>query len=494
MKILIFACFCFTALAAGFTPNPTLTGLAENTGLDLGAYTCNPPVGDNSYPCVNITDYSGFTYDADNNRMLMFGGGHATTMTDELVEFPMSTLTWSPLYTSTPCANMTPGNLDRTRAAWLSGPSGPFPRPVSRHTYDNLIAPPGLGEFINLAECNGGQSICPQGFDFSSGDPFFMSGRVAHYVYQSGTWTFSATAGGGEVPAGSQSYPSISYDPLSGQVIILGRYGLSTYDPVAKTKVRHIRGDWGELVDSAGNYLSDGELRGWCNLVYFPPNQRHYYFNRYYTPLRVYELQLDRTNWDQSTVTQMTVTGTPPPSRESGFDYDSVNQIIGGGVANDRFYAYDPAAHSWTEKTIQGGSPGTVAFHALSYDPVNNVFIFLTQARRTWAYRFGTGGTGTQRPAMAAAPVTLSAEPNPFRSAVTISVKTLHLKEKGLQNDKCNVSTVSIYDIHGRTVHYADDLINDATIWNPIGLSPGLYIIRARIGSQIIEKKITLLK
>ena len=38
-----------------------------------------------------------------------------------------------------------------------------------------------------------------------------------------------------------------------------------------------------------------------------------------------------------------------------------------------------------------GKSIGTVAFHALKYDPVDNVFLFLTDYRsgwRMWAYRY----------------------------------------------------------------------------------------------------------
>ena len=90
------------------------------------------------------------------------------------------------------------------------------------------------------------------------------------------------------------------------------------------------------------------------------------------------------------------MTGTPS-SAQTGWAYDAVNQIIGGGVNKGTFYAYDPATRTWTSRTIQprtSGSIGTVAFHALDYDPVNNVYVFVTDkasGRRTWVYRYAGG-------------------------------------------------------------------------------------------------------
>jgi hypothetical protein len=387
-------------------------------------------------------------------------------MNDALMAFRFTNLTWSALFPPTPCANMTPSNLDRTNGAWTTGPSGPFPRPVSRHTYDELVAPAGRGEFLVMAECNGGQQICPQGFDFSTSDPFFMSARVAHYGFQSGAWTFSSTAACGEVPAGGQSYSSMEYDPVSGLIIILGRFGISTYDPNTRVKVRYVRGDWGELKDSAGNFLADGALNGWCNLVYYPPFQRFYYMDRGYSPLRVWELQLNRANWAQSTVSQIATTGTPPPSNESGFDYDSRNQIIGGGVANSKFYAFDPKTKAWTEKTIQGGAPGSVAFHALAYSPVDNVFLFLTPARHTWAYRYGNG-TGIERCGLkSASPKTFSVSPNPFTGKTTVRMAGRNAE-------------IAVYNIEGKRIAGWTAKAGEPVAWTTPGLPAGLYLMKA---------------
>jgi hypothetical protein len=137
------------------------------------------------------------------------------------------------------------------------------------------------------------------------------------------------------------------------------------------------------------------------NLVYFPPNQRMYFIARG-APTRVWEVTLDRANWAASTVLEMATTGTGFDSEESGFAYDSWNHVIGGGVAGGVFQAFDPATARWTSAVmqVQGGGPaiGAQAFHALEFDPVDGVFVFLTgydSGSRMWAYRYGSATPAT---------------------------------------------------------------------------------------------------
>jgi hypothetical protein len=101
-------------------------------------------------------------------------------------------------------------------------------------------------------------------------------------------------------------------------------------------------------------------------------------------------------------------------------------------------------------------------------------------------------GPGPRSAAAADAGITVA--PNPFNPAVVISVKTLHLKGKNPQKDKCDVSTITIYDAHGRMVHRAENINAGRYTWDASGLPSGLYIIRARTGERILEKKVTLLK
>ena len=166
--------------------------------------------------------------------------------------------------------------------------------------------------------------------------------------------------------------------------MVVGGTGLYTYDPA--TRVKTLRKAY------------DQQAMGYANnLVYYPPNQRMYFIARG-APTRVWEVTLDRANWANSTVTPMTTTGAVFDSEESGFAYDSWNEVIGGGVANGVFHVFEPELARWSALTMQvqggGGPVGTQAFHALDFDPVDGVFLFLTgydSGSRMWAYRYGSG-------------------------------------------------------------------------------------------------------
>ena len=350
-------------------PHPLLAPLHANQARDLGPYACTQMAGDQS--CAEITDYSRFTYDPSGHQMLMFGGGHATTFRDDvdvLALSPHSTLRWAPAYASTPCTAMTLENFDQARGVWTS--TG---HPLSRHTYDMLVmTPQGL---ILLAGLTGRGGCAPNP---PGRDPFFVPGKIHHYNPATRTWT----AGGSMSNWGP--WNSAEYDPPSGKILVVGynsHAGAGTlwlYDPVTK--------------QSSATGISIPDAGQTDNLVYYPPTQKHYLIRK---DGALFEVTLNRSNFAASTVSAVRgTTGPLPSSGETGWAYDSANQIIGGGVHNGIFYAYHPPTKTWTARTMQplsGGPIGTVAFHALEYDPVNNVFIFLTNGpsgRHTWAYRW----------------------------------------------------------------------------------------------------------
>ncbi len=91
----------------------------------------------------------------------------------------------------------------------------------------------------------------------------------------------------------------------------------------------------------------------------------------------------------------------------------------------------------------------------------------------------------------------LSAYPNPFNSAVTISVGC-----RGLINQ---TPTVEIFDIAGRRV--ADIPVGDAymrpaggtyaapTTWEPdVSVGSGIYLVRAKVGDKEVTKRVVYLK
>src|SRR5262249_19495797 len=125
---------------------------------------------------------------------------------------------------------------------------------------------------------------------------------------------------------------------------------------------------------------------------------------------QVVEVTLNRSDWSRSKIEPIPVSGTLPQARETGWAYDSVNQIIGGGISNVVFYTFNPLTRTWTGRIMQvqspsGARPGELVFHCLDYDPVNSVFIFIAteasdtsasnyySSMHTWAYSFGASAS-----------------------------------------------------------------------------------------------------
>ena len=82
---------------------------------------------------------------------------------------------------------------------------------------------------------------------------------------------------------------------MSGRVVAVGPAGLLTYDPVGRKMAHH----------------KDLTLPGYANnLVYYPPTDRMYYITRG-APVRVFEIRLDRTDFAQSAIGEITVADPP---------------------------------------------------------------------------------------------------------------------------------------------------------------------------------------
>lgn len=363
--------------AGPFMPNPKLTDLANETAIDLGQFACTQVPGEDPALCRRATDYSGMVYDPHHHAVLSFGGGHSTTMTDSVHVLELnSDLAWRDAYPPTPCSAMTSSNLDAVNGAWKAGGDGPYPRPVSTHTYDFLVVPPELDELIMIGRTFTGGYCNPVGND--------IGGKVAHFDRVRQSWSFSATADGDSYEFGTD-LPATEADPVSGEIVIFGRGGLSLYDPATRV-LAHVADS---LADEDGDSVDLGGA-GYANhLVYFPPDDRFYFFVRG-EPVQVFALHLERDDPESSTLEKLTTNGPSSSHAEPGYDYDAVNHVIGGAVHDSAFYAFDPATRSWTKHEMRGGDPGSQAFHALVYDPVNNVFVFVTDydsGSRTWAYR-----------------------------------------------------------------------------------------------------------
>ncbi len=360
-----------------FKKNLTLISIPQNTVINLGSFSCTTPEGDREN-CKKVTDYSGIIYDQNHHQILMFGGGHSTTFSDSVFIFNFSDLSWKEDYPPTPCTTefMSKDNY-LSSAAWKKGPIGPYPRPISRHTYDQLAVATNLPELIMLAGPNGYSLSCPpQSKTWVSN--LQSNPKVAHYDLIKKKWVFSkATETDSRPYYNLNEYTAIEYDPISGKIILVGRYGLYLYDPNNRKKYHLIDFSNGSMTANLG-YANE--------LVYFPPNDRMYYFNR--NTKSVWEIALNRNNLSLSTVKKLSIKGAYPEHQEPGYAFDNINEVIGGAVYNNKFYIFNPKTNAWSNQIVSGGKPGNMEFHAIAFDPVDNVFIFLTKDFNTWAYRY----------------------------------------------------------------------------------------------------------
>jgi hypothetical protein len=358
------------------TPNPALTNLGDGESKDLGAFTCTDP-GEGEGVCRRATDYSGFVFDSRNHQFLMFGGGHSTTMTDSIFAFDLEdTLTWKELYEPTPCDSMITSNLDEENGAWLSGAGGPFPRPLSVHTYDMLGFAPTQNEFVLISRLFTGGYCNTVGND--------IGGPVAHYNLDGNAWSFTTA----EI-AHSSNIDATEYDPIADKIVMFGGSGLGVYDPATRNFDLVVSTYDGETLKTPGGADADMGNLGYANhMTYFPPTDTFYYFVR--GEADPYALKLDRNNLAASTLDHVSTTGTASPHGEPGWAYDDKNQVIGGGIIDSTIYIFNPANSTWSAVPIPG-DPGSEAFHAIGYDPTNNVFIFVTDydgGSKTWAFRY----------------------------------------------------------------------------------------------------------
>lgn len=363
------------AIAFGGANKPVadLRGLGDNTAHDLGAYDC-ANVSRDIIKCQRITDYSGFTYDTKRRQMLMFGGGHSATMRDDVDEFSFATLKWK-------SATDSPNVSTTCDVMWVSGPDDNYDEingrwistghATSRHTYDLRAVTKDGSELVILkpGDIPGNQCTQPRYHASTAG------GLIAHYNIDDKSWRFTAK------PAWNR-YSSAELDPVSGKIIVLdAKSGLWSYDP--STGMAPVR-----LMP-----LNDPKMGYANNLVYFPPKDKFYYFHS--NAGRVWEIGLTRSDDKLVSASLREVgNGTGPKLPETGFAYDSKNQVIGGGVYNNKFNVFNPITQTWTTTTMQvegGGKVGTQAYHALDYDPVANVYLFISNAAsgfRVWVYRY----------------------------------------------------------------------------------------------------------
>jgi hypothetical protein len=458
--LLFFLSMGMIFITHGFNQNPTLAGLADNTAKDLGSYTaqCADSSGDPDY-CRRYGDYSRFTYDSDHHQILFFGGGHSSTMRDDVDVFSFADLTWTGAYKSTQCSQMT---SITNEGLWQS--TG---HPVARHTYDQLTYAPNVGRLIMTIGVYGAGYCGTYG-----GCGEWCGGKILFYDPEAKTWTAQNSGNNGAHVWADE------YDPVSGRIISAGRQGLRSYDPVNDVKTAH---------------QSSSVISGYANnMVYFPPNDKFYYFGRG-TPTAVWEITPNRSNWNASTVVPVTGMSGSPGSQETGWAYDTVNHIIGGAIRDGKFYAYNPLTKAWTAMTMQGDavSSTTCYSHCIDYDPVDNVFIFYARDYHTYAYKYKNGNSQVDKGGGAVlGDDVLSVSPNPFNSNVKIMIRRYAYGVWRVSSQIYNISGKLVKDF----TPYASRITPYAFTWNASQHPCGIYIASLKIGNKTYQKPLYLIK
>jgi hypothetical protein len=317
------------------------------------------------------------------DALLLFGGGHAATAEDVVLRFPIAELDWSADYRATPYGAMQekggdgkPRYLTAGKFWQVPGENPPL-RPVARHSYSGFVWSTAINRMI-LPCGNNGVSY---GFTNDT-----LGGNVAEYDPVTRQWEDTG------VP-GSRAELAFCEDPVTQNILAMDNTGLHVYDPRARR--------WRPGAGAAAPGMSYAE-----NLVYFPPNDRFYYIGRTFDPVigapHIWEFALDRATFHPVYTTSsagraaaMTTNWRPHPntSGETGYAYDSANQLIVGGMQAGLMLAFRPVSDGvgqWLQQTVPGARPTTFYCHA--YVPGKNYHIVVcdipNKGRRTLGFRW----------------------------------------------------------------------------------------------------------
>ena len=188
------------------------------------------------------------------------------------------------------------------------------------------------------------------------------------------------------------------------------------------------------------------------------------------------------------------------------------------GAKVSEVYVYDYDSNTWTRMPENGRSynssnpaqstwPAIRTKHSWEYSVKSNAFVtwghttygdcddplYSDDNLKTplWLYRLDTAQASGVNKKVLAGPVSpsLTVSPNPFNTTVKIAGSRQRLADSDIG--------IIIYDINGKIVYELSATsyqLSAGITWSAAGLSPGLYLVRARVGSRTLEKKITLLK
>ncbi len=262
--------------------------------------------------CAGVIGYSGASFDAARNRLLIQGGGHFDWGGNEVYELDLDTVEMRRL--NAPSYPL--------RDGCLFGGTYADGRPVSRHTYNQLEY---LPEQDRVFMFGGSRWSCG-----------FLSDDTWTYDTDTDQWF----AHPGTVQPRPAFSLSIVHDPVSGLLYARDANNVFSYDPQTQAWTKRSNDN-----DLAVNDYKSG--------VIHPGLRRYFFFVAGSRVLHSYDIS--------STTAQLSLTSTPTPScafmdsDAVGWNYDPELDRLVAWRGGNEVYLLDASTSTCSLRTISGG-------------------------------------------------------------------------------------------------------------------------------------------
>jgi hypothetical protein len=405
--------------------------------------------------------WSSGAYDTKRDKFIIWGGGHHGYAGNEIYVFDINTLQWERVNCpSNPPADDVPYASDGG--------------PCSRHTYDYIDYIPDIDRFCSFG-----------------GSGFYNSGQTGTnhtdcFDFDSKTWEQKSDAIG-------QNWISActGYDPVT-KTVLLKTSRVSQWDITSDSWTQ--RYDW--LASTDYTRTCDVDINNRCFICLG----------------RDEVISWDLTVPSPAKIPKVTLSTTGATSivnaNYPGFVYEPVTEEMIAWDGGQDLYTLDVATEVWTRHSGGGDNPGspngTGTNGRFRYVPSKNVFILVnTVSTNVFIYRhtadthapnwyldlFGIDTTSVSQgnlPVSASGPV-LQVHPNPVTSMVKIAVS--------FQPSAISKKTVpiKIFGVNGKMVKKltADSRQLTAGItWHTSRLPAGIYILKTKIGTKTLTRRI----
>jgi hypothetical protein len=410
------------------------------------------PAGNCSYSGVEgqnavMGDWCGGAFDTQNNRLLVWGGGHGGYHGNEVYAFSVSALSWRRL-----CNPSSASGWNGSTAALPDG------TPASIHTYDQETFIPGLNKLWVTGESSLGGNGGPATWLFT---PDVVKSD------STGTWQRLANFPNGGISVGGCAV----YDPATQHVFATNSssYTFYEYNPSSDAYVSH-----------SSQPLPDYHMTAAIDPV------DHYFVATGGNVIRVYSLP-------SGTVVTSTATGDKSVQNGNAPGlvwYPAANLFVGWNGGSS-LYTLNPKTWMWSAHPAASGNAVTPTapnsngtFGRFQYDAAHNVFVVVNQnTENVFIYKPDFSGTGAEGGVPGKAASMLTVSPNPFGSKAIVSFA-----------NPGKSAELSVYDVSGRLVKTFVKIQGSSVVLDAHDLINGLYFLKATVSGQQYTKRLMLQK